>query len=60
MVAGQNGRREWRHGLDPTGAADFAALADMGVAAIFTPGTVVTEAAITVLDRLNEQLGYAQ
>ena len=39
---------------------DFKALADMGVAAIFTPGTVVTEAAITVLDRLNEQLGYAQ
>ncbi len=39
---------------------DFKALEDMGVSAIFTPGTVIPEAAITVLDRLNEQLGYAQ
>jgi methylmalonyl-CoA mutase len=39
---------------------DFKALTDMGVAAIFTPGTVVPEAAITVLERLNELLGYAQ
>ncbi len=39
---------------------DFKALEDMGVAAIFAPGTVIPEAAITVLDRLNEQLGYAQ
>ncbi len=39
---------------------DFKALEAMGVAAIFTPGTVIPEAAITVLDRLNEQLGYAQ
>ena len=39
---------------------DFKALEDMGVAAIFTPGTVIPEAAITVLDRLNAQLGYAQ
>ena len=39
---------------------DFKALEEMGVAAIFTPGTVIPEAAITVLDRLNEQLGYAQ
>lgn len=39
---------------------DFKALEDMGVAAIFPPGTVVPEAAIRVLDRLNEQLGYAQ
>lgn len=39
---------------------DFKALEDMGVAAIFTPGTVVPEAAITVLERLNELLGYAQ
>ena len=39
---------------------DFKALTDMGVAAIFTPGTVIPEAAITVLERLNEQLGYAQ
>jgi methylmalonyl-CoA mutase len=39
---------------------DFKALEDMGVAAIFTPGTVVPQAAITVLERLNELLGYAQ
>jgi methylmalonyl-CoA mutase len=39
---------------------DFQALRDMGVAAIFTPGTVVPEAAITVLERLNVLLGYAQ
>ncbi|MCR5879319.1 methylmalonyl-CoA mutase [Phenylobacterium sp. J367] len=39
---------------------DFKALEDMGVAAVFTPGTVVPEAAITVLERLNELLGYAQ
>jgi methylmalonyl-CoA mutase len=39
---------------------DFKALEDMGVGAIFTPGTAVPAAAITVLERLNEQLGYAQ
>ena len=39
---------------------DFQALRDAGVAAIFTPGTVVPEAAIEVMDRLNEQMGYAQ
>ena len=39
---------------------DFAALRDMGVAAIFTPGTTVPDAAISVIERLNEQLGYAQ
>jgi methylmalonyl-CoA mutase len=39
---------------------DFKALEEMGVAAVFAPGTVIPEAAITVLDRLNEQLGYAQ
>jgi methylmalonyl-CoA mutase len=39
---------------------DFKALEDMGVAAVFTPGTVVPQAAITVLERLNELLGYAQ
>ena len=39
---------------------DFKALEDMGVAAIFTPGTAVPETAITVLERLNEELGYAQ
>ena len=39
---------------------DYAALRDAGVAAIFAPGAVVPEAAIEVLDRLNEALGYAQ
>ena len=39
---------------------DFKALMDMGVAAIFTPGTVIPEAAIAMLERLNELLGYAQ
>ena len=39
---------------------DFDALREAGVAAIFTPGTVVPEAAIEVMDRLNETLGYAQ
>ncbi|MET0293462.1 MAG: methylmalonyl-CoA mutase family protein, partial [Phenylobacterium sp.] len=39
---------------------DFPALREAGVAAIFTPGTTVPAAAIEVLDRLNESLGYAQ
>jgi methylmalonyl-CoA mutase len=39
---------------------DFAALKDMGVAAVFTPGAAVPDAAVTVLERLNELLGYAQ
>jgi len=39
---------------------DFQALKDMGVAAIFTPGTTVPNAAISVIERLNELLGYAQ
>ena len=39
---------------------DFAALKDTGVAAIFTPGTTVPDAAIAVIERLNERLGYAQ
>jgi methylmalonyl-CoA mutase len=38
----------------------MAALRDMGVAAIFTPGTTVPDAAIHVIERLNELLGYAQ
>jgi len=39
---------------------DFQALKDLGVAAIFTPGTTVPHAAISVIERLNELLGYAQ
>ena len=37
---------------------DFAALKEMGVAAIFTPGATVPQAAITVIERLNVRLGY--
>lgn len=39
---------------------DFQALYDAGAAALFPPGTVVAEAAIALLDKLNEQLGYTQ
>jgi methylmalonyl-CoA mutase len=39
---------------------DFKALEEMGVAAIFPPGSVIPETAITLLERLNAQLGYAQ
>ena len=39
---------------------DFQALRDAGAAAIFPPGTVVAEAAVELLERLNERLGYAQ
>jgi methylmalonyl-CoA mutase len=39
---------------------DFAALQDAGADAIFPPGTVVSEAAMKVLDRLNERHGYLQ
>jgi methylmalonyl-CoA mutase len=39
---------------------DFAALREAGVDAIFPPGTVIAEAALKLLERLNQQLGYAQ
>ena len=39
---------------------DVQTLLDLGVAAVFGPGTTVPEAAIAVLDRLNARLGYAQ
>jgi methylmalonyl-CoA mutase len=39
---------------------DFQALRDAGAAAIFPPGTVIAEAAIDLLDKLNVELGYAQ
>ena len=39
---------------------DFKALMELGVAAVFTPGTVIPQSAIVVLERLNELLGYAQ
>jgi methylmalonyl-CoA mutase len=39
---------------------DLKALYDEGVAAVFQPGTVLPEAAIKLLDELNERLGYTQ
>jgi len=39
---------------------DFQALLDAGAASIFPPGTVIAEAAIEVLEKLNVQLGYTQ
>jgi methylmalonyl-CoA mutase len=40
--------------------ADFEALYAAGAAAIYPPGTVVADAAIDLLERLNAKLGYAQ
>lgn len=37
---------------------DFEALHTAGAAAIFPPGTVISEAAIDLLDKLNSALGY--
>ena len=39
---------------------DMQTLLDMGVAAIFPPGTVIPDAALMLLDKLNLRLGYAQ
>jgi methylmalonyl-CoA mutase len=39
---------------------DFDELLDAGAAAIFPPGTVIAEAAIDLLEKLNIELGYAQ
>jgi methylmalonyl-CoA mutase len=39
---------------------DYQALYDAGVAGIFPPGTVIAEAAIDLLEKLNRQLGYTQ
>ena len=39
---------------------DFDELMDAGAAAIFPPGTVIAEAAIDLLEKLNVELGYAQ
>ncbi|MDA2805582.1 methylmalonyl-CoA mutase [Nocardiopsis suaedae] len=38
--------------------ADHAALAEMGAAAVFGPGTVIAEAAGGLLDRLADELGH--
>jgi methylmalonyl-CoA mutase len=40
--------------------ADIQPLLDTGVAAVYPPGTVVAEAALDLLSKLNEQLGYTQ
>ena len=45
-------------GVIPPG--DLEAVKAGGVAAVFPPGTVVTEAAETLLDMLNAKLGFAQ
>jgi methylmalonyl-CoA mutase len=39
---------------------DFDALRESGASAIFPPGTVIAEAATSLLDELNRRLGYAQ
>jgi methylmalonyl-CoA mutase len=39
---------------------DVQILLDMGAAAVFPPGTVIPDAALALLNRLNERLGYAQ
>jgi methylmalonyl-CoA mutase len=39
---------------------DVQALLDAGAAAVFTPGTAIPEAALSLLRRLSEHLGYAQ
>jgi methylmalonyl-CoA mutase len=41
-------------------AQDYSALYDAGVVSIFPPGTVIAEAAIDLLEKLNIQLGYTQ
>ncbi len=41
-------------------AQDFVALREAGADAIFPPGTVISEAAQDLLERLNERLGYRQ
>ena len=39
---------------------DVQTLIDMGAAAVFPPGTVIPDAALSLLERLNRKLGYAQ
>ena len=45
-------------GVIPPG--DVAKLLEMGAAAVFPPGTVVSQAALDVLEQLKARLGYAQ
>ncbi len=39
---------------------DFAPLREAGVDAIFPPGTMIAEAAQSLIEQLNERLGYSQ
>ena len=39
---------------------DFEPLRAAGVDAIFPPGTVVADAALSLIERLNQRLGYTQ
>jgi methylmalonyl-CoA mutase len=39
---------------------DVAALIDAGATAVYPPGTVLAEAALDLIDKLNDQLGYVQ
>ncbi len=39
---------------------DVQPLLDAGVAAVYPPGTVIAEAAVDLLEKLNQRLGYAQ
>ena len=39
---------------------DMAPLRAAGADAIFPPGTVIVEAAQSLIDRLNERFGYSQ
>ena len=48
----------WWWARDPAG--DLKTLYDMGAAAVFLPGTVISQAAIQLLEELNARLGYVQ
>jgi methylmalonyl-CoA mutase len=37
---------------------DYNALTEAGAAAIFPPGTIISEAAIGLLDKLSQSLGH--
>jgi methylmalonyl-CoA mutase len=39
---------------------DFASLRAAGADAIFPPGTAIAEAALSLIERLNQRLGYTQ
>ena len=39
---------------------DVQTLKEMGAAAVFLPGTVIPDAALTLLEQLNKRLGFAQ